>query len=198
MKKRVHIFPHTMLLLGGRLLLISYNAVLPYLWWLFIDDYNNSALEENIADLILLIPLTIVFGIGVLYICHYLWHHCFGEIIVTEKEVIYFGLFLPIIRLKFENIKYVDIRTFDEGNIMYSKGMRRYKNANIDLYKFILLSENPLPAKRIDKVRPSRKNKLIKYSVNKKLCEALVDKLPEMQSRIVDYQLYLYKKCERR
>ena len=184
------------MLLGGRFLLISYNAVLPYLWWLFIDDYNNSALEENIADLILLIPLTIVFGIGVLYICHYLWHHCFGEIIVTEKEVIYFGLFLPIIRLKFENIKYVDIRTFDEGNIMYSKGMRRYKNANIDLYKFILLSENPLPAKRIDKVRPSRKNKLIKYSVNKKLCAALVDKLPEMQSRIVDYQLYLYKRAK--
>lgn len=196
MKKRVHIFPHIMLLIGGRLYLILITAWLPYVWCEFIVDCNNLELVDIIADLMAMIPVTILLGICSIFTIDYCWHHCFGEIIVTEKEVIYFGLFLPIIRLKFENIKYVDIRTFDEGNIMYSKGMRRYKNANIDMYKFILLSEKPLPTKRIDKIRPSRKKKLIKYAVSKKLCEALVDKLPEMQSRVVDYQLYLYKRAK--
>ena len=72
-----------------------------------------------------------------------------------------------------------------------------HKNSSvIDAYKFILISEKPLPKIRIDKIRPSKKNRLIKYAVSEKLCRAIVDKLPEMQSRIVDYQLMLYNKAK--
>ena len=197
MKKITYIFPHIIILLGARLVLILGVAFLPYLWGLFIADYNSLSQEELLTSILLLPIFTIGYGTLEIFAIHFLWHHCFGEIIVTKKEIIYFGLFLPIIRLKFDQIKYVEIRTFDEGNVAYPKAMRLYENYNVDMYKFILISENPLPRKRIDKIRPSRKNKLIKYAVSKKLCKALVDKLPEMQARVVDYQLHLYKKAKK-
>jgi len=196
-KKITYVFPHIIILLGARLVLILGVALLPYLWGLYIADYNSLSQEELLISILLLPIITIGYGTCAVYMIRHFWHQAFGEIIVTKKEIIYFGLFLPIIRLKFDQIKYVEIRTFDEGNIAYPKAMQLYENYNVDMYKFILISENPLPRKRIDKIRPSRKNKLIKYAVSKKLCKALVDKLPEMQARVVDYQLHLYKKAKK-
>lgn len=192
MKKYTHILPHTMLLIGGRIALLLSVAVIPILWIIALSDFSNMPIEEIIVSLILLILISGLLCICVAYMIHFLWHQVFGEILITQEEVIYFGLFIPTIRIKFDNIRFIDIRTFDKGNVKYSD----IKN-NVDFYKFILISENPLPQNRIDKIIPSKKNKLIKYAVSEKLCYALVDKLPEMPSRVVDFQLLMYKKAER-
>lgn len=192
MKKYTHILPHTMLLIGGRIALLLSVTVIPILWIIALSDFSNMPIEEIIVSLILLILISVLLCICVGYMIRFLWHQVFGEILITQEEVIYFGLFIPMIRIKFDNIHFVDIRTFDKGNVKYSD----IKN-NVDFYKFILISENPLPQKRIDKIIPSKKNKLIKYAVSEKLCYALVDKLPETPSRVVDFQLLMYKKAER-
>ena len=179
---KTHIFPNILLLIGGRIFLLSSIGMIPYLWILVFLDFS-------VDTLILLILLTIPLSFCEIWIVRFLYHQCFGEILVTEKEIIYFGLFLPTIRLKFERIKHVDIRTFDKGNVVYSKN-----SAIIDAHKFIIISENPLPNTRIDKIRPSRKRKLIKYAVSEKLCNALVDKLPERNKWVVETQLLDYKK----
>lgn len=186
--KKKHIFPNPILVIGGRILLILINIFVPFIWLLALIDTDITAIVLTGILTIPMVPCIIVVN-------RFLWSQCFGEIIVTEKEIIYLGLFLPIVRLRYDEIKHVDIRTFDEGNVMFNRNVGR-NSINIDMYKFILISPKPLPRVRIDKIRSSRKRKLIKFAVSKKLCEAIVDKLPEMQSRIVDHQLLLYKKGE--
>ena len=99
---------------------------------------------------------------------------------------------MPPVKIKFEDVKYIDIRTFDKGNVMYSKAN------NVDSYKFMLLSPNPLPSRPINKISTSRRKKLIKYAVSKKLCEDLVDKLPLNLAKPVEYQLHLYNRKYKR
>ena len=191
MKKYTHILPHTMLLIGGRIVFLISAAIIPILWIVFFSNLPNLPIEEIIVSFISLILFTVLLGVCVAYMIRVFWHQIFGEILITQEEVIFFGLFIPTIRIKFDNIRFVDIITFDEGNVYY-----RDIKENVDFYKFILISENPLPQKRIDKIFSSKKNKLIKYAVSKKLCYALVDKLPEMQARIIDHQLMLYKRAK--
>ena len=197
MKNKIHIFPNIILLIFGRLFLLLSISLIPFLWSIFLLDFRSYDLAGLIVTLVLLILLTVSLIICEIVMIRFLWHQCFGEIIITNKEIIYFGLFLPTVKLKLDRVKYVDIRVFKEGNVMYPKVKGFNDSCNVDMYKFILISENPLPRKRVDQIHSSRKNKLVKFAVNKKLCEALVDKLPEMQSRVIDYQLYQYKKAKR-
>lgn len=183
---KVHIFPNILLLIGGRIFLLLSIAMIPYLWVLLFQDFS-------VDTLVLLIIFTIPMAFGEIWMVRFLYHQCFGEILVTDDEIIYFGLFLPTIKLKFERIKYVDIRVFDKGNVVYSND-----SAIIDAHKFIIISENPLPNIRIDKIRPSRKRKLIKYAVSEKLCNALVDRLPQRNKWVVETQLFDYKKCKKK
>ena len=190
MTMKKHILPNLVLLIGGRLWLLLSITFIPFLWVLVCLDFSFTSLVLCALLTVFLVP-------GLCYVLPFFWNACFGEIIVTNEELIYFGLFLPTVKLKLDKIKYVDIRTFDKGNIMYPRAKGFTETNNVDMYKFILISENPLPQKRVDKINSSRKNKLIKYAVSKKLCEALDGKLPEMQARVIDYQLYLYKKAEK-
>ncbi|MBR2971702.1 MAG: hypothetical protein IKC61_02100 [Clostridia bacterium] len=187
-KKITHIFPQLIVTIGGRLWALVMFCTILYMGWLPFapEDVATCSTGDSIA--LFIVSILMMLGYGYCMICY--WHNFFGEIIITEKRIIYYALFLPIITIKFEDIKYVDIRTFDKGNLYYSRG-----NNNIDSYKFILISEKPLPTKGIFKIRPSRKGKLIKYAVSRKLCEALVDKLPQPQAKIVDYQLFIYEKA---
>ena len=97
---------------------------------------------------------------------------------------------MPIIRIKIEDIRFCEIRTFDEGNVMYSPN-----NPIVDAYKFLLLSTSPLPTKRIDKIFSSRRKKMIKFAVSYKLCSLLKEVLPKEISGAVEYQLFLYRKA---
>lgn len=196
MKNKSHILPNTILFTFGRLFLLLSISFIPFLWGIFLLDFRSYDQTKLIVTVVLLILLTIPLMICEIVMIRLLWHQCFGEIIITNNEIIYFGLFLPTVRLKHDKVKYVDIRIFKEGNVMYPRAKGFDDSCNVDMYKFILISEKPLPRKRVDKIHSSRKNKLVKFAVNKKLCESLVDKLPEIQSRVIDYQLYQYKRTK--
>ena len=185
MNKNIHIYPHIILLLGGRVLLSLEALVLPLLWFLVIRDFDiNNA--ESISALLLLIIFTILYGVCIFYVFNFLWEPIWGELIVREKDLVYFGLFLKTVIISFEEIKYVEIRTSLESK------KNNTKNTAIDAYKFILISNNPLPKNRIDKIKTSKKAKLIKYAVSKKLCEALIDRLPQKNKWVIERQLSLY------
>jgi len=176
-----YICPHPMLLIGGRLLtLLTYG--LPILGiYLLIFGVGDDRISGIYISAIF-IPLAILW---------YIWMspHIMGDVIITPKSILYYGLFLPIVRLKFDEIQYATIKTFDEGNVVYV--------SSIDGYKFVLLSTLPFPKKRIDKIRSSRKKQIIKYAVSEKLCRLLVERLPESQTGIFKHQVYLYQKSRR-
>ena len=184
MNKNVHIRPHIVLVLHGRLLLSLELILLPFLWVKWLLDLRFADLNVNnpdmIADLLAMIILTIF--CSALFICssHFLWHHIWGEIIIREHDLIYFGFFLRTVKLKFEDIKYVEIRKTPDAR------------------PFILISSNPLPKERVDKIRPSRKKKLIKYAVSKKLCDALVDRLPQKNRWVIEKQLFDYNNYKKK
>ena len=180
LKRETIIRPHWVLLFQGRafmFLMYAFNVVLLYQ----VDFRFENIGVMGIILLIVLIPLCVFLNV-------FFAPHIFGTLKITDESVKFFGLFLPTVKLNFSDIKYIDIRTFKDGNILYGK------NTITSTYKFLLISESPLPQKRIDKINSSAKKKIIKYAVSFKLCESIVDKLPELQARIVKYQMHIYKK----
>ena len=182
MKK--YVFPHPVLLIEGQIFSLLLCFILLIFGYQTIFNFESIGIV-GIIGIIVMIP-AMIFWYKVF------WQQIFGILKITEKHIVFFGLFLPPVKIKFEDVKYIDIRTFDNGNVMYNKV------DNVDSYKFMLLSPNPLPSRPINKISTSRRKKLIKYAVSKKLCEALVDKLPLNLAKPVEYQLHLYNRKYKR
>lgn len=94
--------------------------------------------------------LMVVLGTYVVYI---LWPLCFGELTLTEGYVKWHALFMRSVKIPYSELRYVEIRHFDEGNVvpdLYGTGQM-----------YLLLSSKSLPQKRIDKIRSG--DGLIKY-----------------------------------
>lgn len=175
------IHPHIVLLIHGRILCIIKIAC-DIIMFNKIQDWSET--------------FVVVGYIGFLALSLLLWYNVgdqiWGTLAFTKTSVVFFGLFLPIVKLKYDDISFIDIREFKEGNPMHGA------LNTVDAYKFVLLSPNPLPQKRIDKIKSSRRKKIIKFAVNYKLCCALMEKLPKEKTKSIDYQLFLYKKAKRR
>lgn len=184
-KMKRTIFPNLVLLVEGTVMFIMFCGLL--LFTLYHAVYNTviQFSAEGYSALVCFIMMLIC-NIGWYHLFHY---QCLGVMKINDKYVKYCGPLLPTVKFKIEDIKYIDIRTFKEGNVVYSEG-------SIDAYKFILLSSRPLPNKRIDKIRPSRRKKIIKFAVSYKLCEALLSVLPPERSKIIEYQMFLYNKTK--
>ena len=180
MKKCV--FPHPVLLIEGQIFSLLLCFILLLLGYQTLFNFESIGIV-GIIGIIVMIP-AMIFWYKVF------WQQIFGILKITDEHVVFFGLLVPMVKIKFEDLKYLDIRTFDKGNAMYTN--------NVDSYKFMLLSVTPLPDRRIDKISTSRRKKLIKYAVSKKLCEALVDKLPLNLAKPVEYQLHLYNRKYKR
>ena len=180
-KTKIRIFPHVILLIEGGIfcfLLLSGSIGMPYI---ALFELGNDA-KSWIGRFACLIMWPII-----IFLAHYFWPHVFGRIVVTDTHIKYHGLFLPTVKFAFEDIQYAAIRTFKDGNVVCS-------DDSVDAFKFLLLSTQPLPNKRIDKIRSSKKKKLIKYAVSEKLCQALDGKLTDAAAKLVEYQLFLYKR----
>ena len=178
MKK--YYFPNLVLLIEGQLF-----GFLIYFFVLFSIYQLLFNFEESGFAGVLLFFFSIL---ALVFNQYYFAPHCFAIIKVNDESITSFGLFLPIVKLKVDKTKYVDVRTFKEKNVFYSK--------SVDAYKFIILSENPIPNTRVDKIHTSRKNKIIKVAVSEKLCAGLLEVLPKNCSKAIDYQLFLYKKSK--
>ena len=193
MKKFTIIFPMLFIWFFAPIFLIGGWALVGIGVKCCAEDFESGAVSVSLlTDCI----LTIIFIVLAIFATWWITPHL-GEIIITENSIFRFGLFVPFVRIKLQDIKYVDIRTFDDkaGNIQYYKGIQQMNI--VDAYKFVLISENPLPRKSVNRIRSSRKNRLIKYAVSKKLCKVLQDKLPDNCKGPIDYQLFLYSKAKR-
>jgi hypothetical protein len=177
------IIPNPFLLLFGLPSFLIADGFTVWIWYSAFSDFEKAGGAG--------VVLVIMFSTFSIILHLLLGTHIFVVMYANQKGIIFFGLFLPIVKLKWGEVQYVALRTFKEGNVMYGQ----YRA--VDAYKFILLSSSPLPQKRIDKIRSSRKKRLIKFSVTQKLCQVLVDHLPETKSGPFRYQLYLYKKAKK-
>ena len=178
--KKTIIRPHWVLIFYGRVLMFIMYAFTVYLIYQTVFHFDAIGVVGIIMSIIL-----VVLNV---FLSKFFASQIFGTIKITDESIKFFGLFLPTLKLNFSDIKYIDIRTFKDGNVLYGK------DTTASAYKFLLISSSPLPQKRIDKINSSAKKKIIKYAVSFKLCESIVDKLPELQARIVKYQMHLYKK----
>ena len=175
------IFPNPILVIEGGLLLCLFSTIPCCLWY--------TVLFESPKDGWIIGIMAIAFSVCDVWFFVCFGHHIFPRILITRQHIIFYGLFLPIVKIKFEDIKYIEIRSFNKGNVM-----RNHSN-NIDSYKFILLSSLPIPQKRVDKIRSSRKQALIKFPVSYKLCQALAEHIE--QPSPINYQLLLYKQAKK-
>jgi hypothetical protein len=180
MKK--YVLPHPVLLIGQIICLLVCGIF-------FLGLYETIFNYENIGS-IGIIACAIFFFDIVFFYATGLWQQTFGILKITDEYILHFGLFLPVVKIRFDEIKYMEIRVFDKGNVVY------VHNDHSFLYKYILISPNPLPTKRIDKIKPSRRKKLIKYALSMKLCKSIVDKLPERFAKPVEYQIHLNRKAK--
>lgn len=103
------------------------------------------------------------------YSIYWLWPQCFGEVTLTEDYVKWHALFMRSVKVPYSELRYVEIRHFDEGNVV------------LDLYgtgqMYLLLSSKSLPKKRIDKIRSG--DGLIKYQFLMRDAAVFSEYLPE-------------------
>ena len=103
------------------------------------------------------------------YNIYWLWPLCFGELTLTEDYVKWHALFMRSVKIPYSELRYVEIRHFDEGNVvpdLYGTGQM-----------YLLLSSKSLPKKRIDKIRSG--DGLIKYQFLMRDAEVFSEYLPE-------------------
>ena len=181
MKKRKIIYPNLVLAIEGGILSLLFYFITAYAWYITIFKFDEGGVPCAV--------MAIMFSLFSVFWVLQFHNQIFCRILITDKYIVWFGLFLPIVKLTYDEIKYIEIRTFDEGNVMYNKQLK-----NVDSYKFILLSATPISRKRVDKINTSRKQKLIKFAVSYKLCEALIEHISSPNP--INHQLMLYKKAK--
>ena len=182
MNNRKIIYPNLILAIEGGIFSVVLYSFTAYTWYITIFRFSKGGIPCVTLAIIM-------FVFSVLWFSNF-HNQIFCRMLITDKYIVWFGLFLPIVKLSYNEIKYIEIRTFDKGNAMYNNHTK-----NVDSFKFVLLSKSPIPKKRIDKIKSSRKKKLIKFAVNYKLCLAL-SKHIERQNPI-NYQLMLYRQSKK-
>lgn len=113
--------------------------------------------------------ITCVMTLLFAYSIYWLWPLCFGKLTLTENYVKWHALFMRSVKVPYSELRYVEIRHFDEGNVvpdLYGTGQM-----------YLLLSSKSLPKKRIDKIRSG--DGLIKYQFLMRDAAVFSEYLPE-------------------
>ena len=113
--------------------------------------------------------ITCVMTLLFAYNIYWLWPLCFGVLTLTEGYVKWHALFMRSVKIPYSELRYVEIRHFDEGNVvpdLYGTGQM-----------YLLLSSKSLPKKRIDKIRSG--DGLIKYQFLMRDAAVFSEYLPE-------------------
>ena len=182
MKKRY--FPHIVLCIHGRIFCLISVLTLSVFWYQVF--FNNDEFE------VVGTAITAILSILTIFVFRFLWEQIWGEIVIGDDYIKFCGLFLPTVKLECDKINYIEIRSFSKGNVFYSDSLQ-----TVDGYKFVLLSYNPLPNKRIDKIHSSKRNKIIKFAVSYKFCNGIAEKITDHRTKAISYQLYLYRKAKK-
>lgn len=173
MKKQKVFRSHIITVVEGRFLLLF--SLYPI--GVMLRAIVKLVIIDQIKTGILRIGETLLFLIGFLgccfcfyFLCKMFWQISWGILIITEEEIIWKCLFCKSIKLKINEIKFTKICEFSEGNAL--KDIKVYSCS----YEYLLLSTEPLPNKRIDKIRS--KGNLIRFMISDKLCDVLGEVLP--------------------
>lgn len=130
--------------------------------------------------------LMVVLGTYVVYI---LWPLCFGELTLTEGYVKWHALFMRSVKIPYSELRHVEIRQFREGNVMWGSDM--YHTG----YEFVLMSADPLPKTRIDKIRPG--HGVIKFQLFGRMNAPLGAFIPEPFDRMFRTRAEIYAREKR-
>lgn len=155
---RKTLYPHVILLVA-RLMCLMFAAI-P-----IVPIYGMIVEGFKVWYFVITCVTTLLFA----YSIYWLWPLCFGELTLTENCVKWHALFLRSVKIPYSELRYVEIRRFDEGNVapdFYGTGQM-----------YLLLSTKPLPKKRIDKIRCG--DGLIKYQFLMRDAAVFSEYLPE-------------------
>ena len=148
--------------------------------------FHQESFYEGVAiwQWVLWVLFALVMTAGCVYVLHWLWPQCFGEVTLTEDYVKWHALFMRSVKIPYSELRHVEIRQFREGNVM----------RNADLYRtgqeYVLMSVDSLPKTRIEKIRSG--DGLIKYQFLMRDAAVFSEYLPErykpmFQSRAETY-----------
>lgn len=135
--------------------------------------FHQESFYEGVAiwQWVLWVLFALVMTAGCVYVLHWLWPQCFGEVTLTEDYVKWHALFMRSVKIPYSELRHVEIRQFREGNVM----------RNADLYRtgqeYVLMSVDSLPKTRIDKIRSG--DGLIKYQFLIRDAAVFSEYLPE-------------------
>ena len=167
-RKRQVFRSHIILLIEGRILCLLMIGIWPYVIFNIIQGQILWDIKGFASILCLIfIGASMILTI---FVCEYLWQLCFGKLIITEEYIIWKCLFCKNIVLKIDDVKYCKPCTFLEENYLRMAGI--YQTS----YEYVLISTDPLPNKRIDKIRS--KGTLIRFVLSDKLSDTLGEILP--------------------
>ena len=184
MKKRIYPYGIFITIEMRFFTLLMFSIAVFFLGFSLYSFLETPQLISGLASLLFLGLL-----IGVLWLLKYFWYQGWGVLTVTEEKIVWSCLFYKTVSIAINDIKYAEVRAFDVGNVYYNPD-----SLIIDHYKFVLLSDKPIPHKQMNKIVPSHKQSLIKFPLSYKLCEAINSICPTKKMKFVEYYLYLYKK----
>ena len=102
---KTKIYPHPFLLYAGRAYaLLSYGCMAFLVYGAIFDCEETHIKMLCFAEcLALFIIQYVIFQ-----------EHLFSTLLITDDYIKYYGLFLPSVKIKFDDIKYMEIRTFND------------------------------------------------------------------------------------
>ena len=157
-KKRKTLYPHVILLVARLMCLMFAAMPIVLIYGMIVEGFK-------VWYFVITGVMTLLFA----YSIYWLWPQCFGEVTLTEDYVKWHALFMRSVKVPYSELRYVEIRHFDEGNVvpdLYGTGQM-----------YLLLSSKSLPKKRIDKIRSG--DGLIKYQFLMRDAAVFSEYLPE-------------------
>lgn len=143
----------------------------------------------NFADLLGIVVSSAVIAATFFYFIPHYWPLCFGKLTLTENYVKWHGLFIRSVKIPYSELRHVEIRQFREGNVMWGSDM--YHTG----YEFVLMSADPLPKTRIDKIRPG--HGVIKFQLFGRMNAPLGAFIPEPFDRMFRTRAEIYAREKR-
>lgn len=184
-KKQKTLYPHVILLVARLFWLAGIVFSLVLICWAVEDVIQNGLHFENGLMYSFLALIFILGG----YAAFHLWPLIFGELTLTADYVKWHALFMRSVKIPYSELRHVEIRQFREGNVMWGSDM--YHTG----YEFVLMSADPLPKTRIDKIRPG--HGVIKFQLFGRMNAPLGAFIPEPFDRMFRTRAEIYAREKR-
>lgn len=184
MRKLRILYPSPILLVGRLFWLTGMAFSLVLIYWA-VEDVMQSGLHFENGLMYSFLALIFILG-G--YAAFHLWPLIFGELILTADYVKWHALFMRSVKIPYSELRYVEIRHFDEGNVvpdLYGTGQM-----------YLLLSSKSLPKKRIDKIRSG--DGLIKYQFLMRDAAVFSEYLPERYKPMFQSRAETYTRAKKK